>query len=904
MKIEPGIQVGPYKIVAPLGAGGMGEVFVAEDTRLGRKVALKALPVEMAADPERRARFEREARAVAALNHPNIVTLHSVEEENGAQFITMELVEGEGLSERIPKGGMSLGKLFDVAIPLADALASAHKQGITHRDLKPNNIMITPEGRVKVLDFGLAKLGMEVGGGAGGAHMPTATVTREGKILGTVSYMSPEQAEGKPVDPRSDVFSLGVLLYEMTTGLRPFEGDTPVSTITSIMRDEPVSITELNGTLPRHLGRIIRRCLNKDPDRRYQSAVGLRNELEQLKTEVDSGELDAPTTAAAGVVANAGASAVAGTHPGAKPARRFKKRWIALAAMIVVAVALVGLGYGMRGGGNAFPAAAAAPVQARYTQLTSSAGREMFPSIAPDGKSFLYTGNGGGDGDIFLQRVGGDRPLNLTEDSPAHDFMAVFSPDGEHIAFVSDRDGHGIYLMGSMGSSVRRVTEFGYNPTWSPDGTRIAFAEEPIFEPRNRNVTSPLWIVDVESGETRKVAEGDAVQPSWSPDGTRIACWGTFGKTAQRDLVTIDVESGEAVKLTDDKPVDWNPAWSPDGGQLYFSSDRGGVLNLWRIPVDPRSGLARGEPVPITTPAGWVGGISVSRDGSKVVYSDLEIRTRIETVDLDPSKARLTGSPRKIFGGSRQVRDLAISPDGEWVAFPLTGTQEDICVVRHDGTGFRQLTDDPAKDRGVSWTPDGRIAFYSNRSGGYEAWTIRPDGSGLSQLTSDSPHPVWFPQISPDGSRLIYVNASGSFITEVGAGADTERVALPSPLGEIGRAWTVGWTQDGKSILATAIVESDRDQGIFLYSVEGGTYKHLVDGGDSPALLGPSTLLYRDQESDLPMVLDLGSGRTRAMETGGMDTSDWKEIRVAPGGMALVYMVREEESDVWMAELQ
>jgi len=291
-----------YKVLARIGQGGMGEVWVAEDTKLGRKVALKTLPPELANDPDRRARFEREARAIAALNHPNIVTIHSVEESNGVAFLTMELVEGKTLGDVIPKNGLPLGRFFDLAIPLASALAAAHQKGITHRDLKPANVMVTSDGRVKVLDFGLAKLAEAAPDGTGEA-LPTAThaagITAEGKIVGTAAYMSPEQAEGKQVDVRSDVFSFGIVMYEMATGQQPFKGDTAISTITSILRDDPVSIGELKPEMPRHLGRVVSRCLAKEPDRRYQAALEVRNELEGLRREVDSGEIDVTTSRSA-----------------------------------------------------------------------------------------------------------------------------------------------------------------------------------------------------------------------------------------------------------------------------------------------------------------------------------------------------------------------------------------------------------------------------------------------------------------------------------------------------------------------------------------------------------------------------------------------------------------------------
>ncbi len=293
--LAPGRTLLHYRIVRKLGAGGMGEVYLAQDLKLGRQVALKVLPPEMAGDPERLERFEREARAVAALNHPNIVTLHSIEETEGVHFLTMELVEGTTLSERIPPHGMDLSELFGLAIPLAGALAAAHERNITHRDLKPDNVMVDAGGRVKILDFGLAK--HRCGPASDDSTTLTATLTGEGHILGTVPYMSPEQILGKPADARSDIFSLGVMLYQMATGQRPFEGRVSAELISAILRDTPVSIEELRGQLPHHLGRIVRHCLEKEPERRYQSALDVRNELADLEREVITGDTGASTAA-------------------------------------------------------------------------------------------------------------------------------------------------------------------------------------------------------------------------------------------------------------------------------------------------------------------------------------------------------------------------------------------------------------------------------------------------------------------------------------------------------------------------------------------------------------------------------------------------------------------------------
>ena len=299
MPLSPGTQLGSYEIVSLLGAGGMGEVYRARDPRLKREVALKLLPDVAAVDADRRERFTREALAVAALNHPHIVTIHSVEDAGTAVFLTMELVEGRSLAEAMPATGLPIDRVLTIGIAVADAISAAHQKGITHRDLKPGNIMLgegEQAGRIKVLDFGLAKIVDAQRAAAGASMLPTeapahsAPITAEGRILGTVAYMSPEQAEGRTIDGRSDLFSLGVVLYEMATGQRPFSGDTSLSILSSILKDTPRSVTDINPALPSELGRIIRRALAKDPERRYQTAKDLRNDLEDLKASLGSSE--------------------------------------------------------------------------------------------------------------------------------------------------------------------------------------------------------------------------------------------------------------------------------------------------------------------------------------------------------------------------------------------------------------------------------------------------------------------------------------------------------------------------------------------------------------------------------------------------------------------------------------
>ena len=356
----------------------MGEVYRAHDTQLGRQVALKLLPEDAASDPERLTRFDREARTLAGLNHPSIVTIYAVEEAAGKHFIAMTVVEGRTLADVMPKGGFPLERLLTIATQVADAVATAHQHGIVHRDLKPANIMVGAHDRVTVLDFGLAKL-RDPAPAADVSLPPTRDVTGEGRIVGTVAYMSPEQAEGRPVEARSDVFSLGIVLYEMATGERPFHGDTSMSVLSAILKDSPKSLTDIRPHVPRDLSRIVRRCLAKEPERRYQSAIDLRNDLEDLRHSVLTGELHAAA---------------------ATPTRSTSGIWPAATAAATI-VALLAVGWPV------FRAATAAddsaPPSMTFSRLTLLEGEAMDPVISPDGKWVAYASPVSGNQEIYLQ---------------------------------------------------------------------------------------------------------------------------------------------------------------------------------------------------------------------------------------------------------------------------------------------------------------------------------------------------------------------------------------------------------------------------------------------------------------------------------------------------------------------
>src|SRR5690348_11258832 len=462
--LEQGTQLGPYRVEALIGAGGMGQVFRARDKRLDRLVAIKVLPPTKIGDDEQKRRFMQEARAASGLNHPNIITIHEISSENGTHFIVMEYVRGKTLDQLIPRRGMRLNEALRIGIPIADALAAAHAAGIIHRDLKPSNIMITEQGAVKLLDFGLAKLVKPLvnldGEEPRASFAESKLQTQEGVVLGTTSYMSPEQVEAKPLDARSDIFSFGAVLYEMITGQRAFRGESRISTLSAILRDEPKPPTSLRDGLPHDLEKIIARCLRKDPNHRWQSMLDVRIALEELKQESDSGTLP-PLTSPAAV------------------SRRWPYAWLILSAVIALLL--------MAGAGLWFFGHSRASVNgAIFAQITDEAGAELFTSLSPDGNTVAYASKATGNWDIYTRRIGSNESIDLTGGSPDDDTQPAFSPDGRQIAFRSARDGGGIFVMRADGTGVRHLSRDGYNPAWSPDGTQIAYSEEGIARPEDR----------------------------------------------------------------------------------------------------------------------------------------------------------------------------------------------------------------------------------------------------------------------------------------------------------------------------------------------------------------------------------------------------------------------------------
>lgn len=879
-----GREIGEYKVERLLGTGGMGEVYLAQHTKLNRKVALKILPAQFLKDADRVKRFEREARAVSSLNHPNLITIYDIGNSNGLHFIATEYVEGKTVRELIEKK-ISMKEALSIAMQVAEALNAAHSEKIIHRDIKPENLMVRPDGYVKVLDFGLAKLVEPTDGEMNSSF----SQTQPGVIMGTLSYMSPEQATGEGVDHRTDIWSLGIVLYEMVTGVAPFKGANRQETLNAILSKEPTTVMESNPAIHPELDHIIYKALEKDCELRYQTTSDFRADLKRLRRELDSGSITQSVS---------GRSAFAGKPTTSSPARQMPWPFILIGVLAVCVVATsIWLLLRLRSNTNPF-------VKATFTKLTSQGGEELWPGISPDGKDFVYSSRAAGNSDIYTQRVGAQNERNLTADSPLNEIQPAFSHNGKRIAFGVDNGTGGIYVMGETGESRRQLTDFGFTPAWSADDKEIVFSNERLTGGPFSRTTNPgeLWIVTVETGARRKINVEDGAQPNWSPHGDRIAFW-ALENGGQRDIWTIPAAGGTPVRVTNDAAADWNPVWSADGKYLFFGSDRGGSMNFWRVPINEQTGKTSGEPQPVTAPATFAGHLSICGDGKHFVYVQTVSTSNLQTLNFDPEKELVTSEPTSITQGSRMIEGANLSPDGErFVYNAREDNQEDIFIIKRDGTGQNQLTEDAAKDRGVRWSPDGsKITFFSDRSGKYEAWSINADANGLEQITFTDGTSVLYPFWSRDGAHYVYSRwqANSSYIDGTKPWKEQTPQIFPQIPFPKGYFWAYDWSPDGKFVAGRHALTGNG--GIMIYDVEKQSYDKLTDYGESPYWLNDNRRLVFSSRDRLFMV---DSRTKKAKEIYSHKPYNIPNFGLSRDNRLLYFTLVSVESDVWLMTIE
>jgi Tol biopolymer transport system component len=788
----------------------MGEVFRARDTRLGRQVALKILPDAVSQDARRVARFETEARALAALSHPNILAIHDFGRSDGRIYAVTELLEGESLRDRMAGEPIPWRKASETAASIADALSSAHAAGIVHRDLKPENVFLTSDGRVKVLDFGLAKIVEPVSPTAVTVTSPSPNpVSVDGEIVGTLAYMAPEQLRGANVDGRTDIFALGCLLYEMLSGERPFGRATAVDTISAILHAEPSPLEAVRAEIPPALGLIVSRCLEKRASDRFDTAHDLALALRSMSTSHQ-------------------ATILAGEKPASARARRIVPAVAGGGVALAVLATAVFLGRPRLGARSDAGGEPWGPPR----QFTSAPGWDAEPAISPDETLVAYTSNTSGSPEIWVVDPDGGEPLRLTDDM-SEKRKPTWFPDGRALAFVSVRNGlPSVWKVSRLGGSASLLLENADMPAVSPDGKRIAFARP------GPNGLNRIWVAPLaDPSRSERLTGGDAgdwehTDPAWSPDGS-LLCYAAFS-----DLWTIPAAGGKPRRLTHDAENDREPTFAPDGLSVYFSSTRSNPVSIWKVALDG------GAAARILSGTGTAGHPSLSRNGRRLVFSTavmhlyvvvLDRRTgivsriassrndqmpvmapdgsavaycsnRLGTHDLwldALDRGRTTGRP------PRRLTDLdpgpatpAFSPDGEWIAFfrHFNG-HRDLWAVPLSGAAPRALVEGGGDNVHPAYSPDGtKLAFASDRSGHEHIW-ILPIRAGLPagepwRLTEGDvtdEHPKW----SPDGGRVVFVRGDDVWLVEPRPGAAPRRIT------DGAEVLNLAWEPDGTALLVS-----------------------------------------------------------------------------------------------------
>src|SRR5262245_17377969 len=762
MPLAPGGRLGWYEIAAPLGSGGMGDVYRAHDTKLGRDVAIKVLPASFANDPDRLARFEREARVLASLNHPHIAHIYGLE-TSPSPFIVMELVEGETLDARIRARALPIDAALAIARQIGEALDTAHERGIVHRDLKPANVAITAEGVVKVLDFGLAK---STGGDAGDergvtlhsdlTHSPTVMApTVAGVLLGTAPYMSPEQARGKPVDKRSDIWAFGCVLYEMLAGRRAFDGDTMSDAIAAILEREP-DWTKLPAQTPPAVRGLLERCLQKDPKRRLRDIGDAQPDL-----RIDR---SAQGTAADATVSNV---------------RRFR---------------LMPLAVGVVGGAALAAVVTAALVNrrapetlsfTRIVRLTSGPAREVSPVVSPDGKWVAYLSDTGGSGNVWIKFVAGGEPINLTASSGLDIGLGNgiggldVSPDGSRIAVPARLRGTNAgfttwEVPAPLPGTPRRVLDIGTGRRWSREGKQTVFIKP------GSSAGDALFVGEADGANARQIIppqNGLHIHwPVFSRDGF-VYFLRTFTTVANLDpaeIYRVDPHGGAMEPVVQTPRRALHPAPTPDGrGLIYAADPNTAELRLWYRPS------REAPPQQITTGVGEYAEPQISADGKTLVCTLYELRQSIVRINVDGKPAAMT----PITDGFQGDLDPVLSPDGTRLVFSSSRSGGRLLwTVRPDGSDVRPLTGGSALDTRPAFSPDGRqIAFISDRSGRRGIWVVGAEG-GAPRRVIDAETTgalTW----SRDGARIVYSAGAGDgpgLWSVPASGGSSERIATPT----------------------------------------------------------------------------------------------------------------------------
>jgi eukaryotic-like serine/threonine-protein kinase len=782
MMITAGTKIGSYEIIAEIGKGGMGEVYRARDGKLGRDVALKVLPEAFARDAERMARFQREAKVLASLNHPNIASIYGLEDSGATHALVMELVEGPTLADRIEQARIPIDESLGIARQIADALEYAHERGIVHRDLKPANVKVTNEDAVKVLDFGLAKAIEGDSSSMDISSSPTMSrmATMQGVLLGTAAYMSPEQAKAKSVDRRADIWAFGCVLYEMLTGKMAFSGETVTDTLAAVIRAEP-DWSLLPSATPTRVRVLLQRCLQKDPKQRLRDIGEARISID----EVLSGAPEPSSPA---------------TEPIVTPTWGRALPWVVGAVSGAVLAGLIVWRFGA--------GAPTSRASMHFRAVTDFPGVQAQPSLSPDGRSVAFVSNRDGHYNLYVGLINGGNLVQITND-PNLKSRPSWSPDGTTIAYarLNDSGVWDVWDIPALGGTPRRLIVNAIDPAWSPDSRSL------VYQNRSDQV---LWICGASGENVHEVAgaantEWIDTEPRFSPDGRKIAFaarnsdGGPYG-----ELAVADLDTGRTRLLTHDDALALSPAWSPDGRFIYFASSRGGTVNIWRIGAEG-SGLEQ-----ITAGEGDDAELDVSSDGKRIVFATLREHLALAQLDLQAKPGQASVETLTTDPAMNQFGP-AYSPDGTRLAYfsGLKGTeQESVNVAGADGSHGTPLVEDSRVNIFPVWTPDGTHVIYRSAATVFDKWEYREvSATGGAPRTLLSQGSSTLPDVGRDG-RLLFRGPEGE------AEAFDPRDNKVETLGTLpARTWGVLlWSPDERlvSYVIKPSGESDPDAGLWV----------------------------------------------------------------------------------------
>ncbi len=870
-----GQRVGRYEILGSLGSGGMGEVYLAQDSRLKRKVALKLLPAALTSDKERLQRFEQEARAASALNHPNILTIHEIGEHEGMNFIATEFIDGVTWRQKKNESECSVTEVLDVALQVASALCSAHEARIVHRDIKPENVMIRPDGIVKVLDFGLAKTFRTVGS-TSASEVPTRLVeTSPGIVMGTVKYMSPEQARGQDVDARTDIWSFGVVLYEMVARRLPFDGQTPSDVIAAILMTAPTPLKQLAPAVPDELQRIVEKTLRPKTEERYQDARELLGDLKKLRHELEfaaratsegeSGKRESGSQVSATIppasVSTLPTPEVKGTSSAEYIVTKVKSHKLATAVVVLLLIGLVaGLVYILRPQPTPRP-----PAQRILSRLTFDAGLQSEPTWSPDGKFIAYSSDRSGNFDIWVQPVGEGNPVQVTK-SEAHDWQPDWSRDGKRMVFRSEREGGGLFVVPApTGGNERKISSFGYRPQWSPDGSQILF-----YSANLQNTPSPpkLYVVSLDGAPPREVFSEalstmtGRLRAAWHPDGKRVSFW-VEQRTTGLTFVTVALESGVPVKSEISARVDqqmrsagvdlFDFRWAPTGDALYFEGISRGVRNIWKVTVEPENLRWIDGPERLTTGPGPDGNLIVSPDGSKLAFTTRTEHTRLWSLPFNAAIGRVRSEGQPVTPAGIDALSFDVSRDGRKIAFVTerAGKRELWERVFANGSDKSLAASEGFSRSAPRWSRDGlRLAYVRSRlvsqeSTEYEhtlehAIAVVDINNGTEQvLTSAHRQQGWSWDWTADQQSILSSSARstpghwGLYLYPLAAAPNAEGQAKLISLQPGYNAFNARFSPDEKWICFIGIKTDDAGDGaIFVIPAAGGEWTRISEGSD------------------------------------------------------------------------